>query len=155
MMNFNSVHRYANLLPIMNDKQHGFTLIEAIVALVLIATTGMALFSWINSNIITLNRVREINAKNAATINVIEYMNSINPMITPDGQANLASYHLYWKAKATETRNGVGYPYGVSLYKLGLYQTKINVRKSDMKIWFTFTLQQVGYKKVRSVTSHF
>ncbi len=44
------------------NRQHGFTLIEAIVALVLIATAGMALFSWINSNIITLNRIQEINA---------------------------------------------------------------------------------------------
>ena len=33
------------------NTQRGFTLIEAIVAMVLIASTGMALFSWINSNL--------------------------------------------------------------------------------------------------------
>jgi general secretion pathway protein I len=133
-------------------KQHGFTLIEAIVALVLIATTGMALFSWINSNIITLNRVQEINAENAATVNAVEYMHDINPMISPEGQTNLGSYRLSWKAEATtEPRDGAGYPYGIGLYQLGLYQNKVTVQKSDGQFWFAFTLQQVGYKKVREL----
>lgn len=131
-------------------RQLGFTLIEAIVALVLIATTGIALFSWINSNIISLSRVQEINAENMATINSVEYMKNINPMTSPEGQANLGSSRLSWKAEAiTDPRDGAGYPYGVSLYQLGLYQTKINVQKLDGQFWFTFTLQQVGYKKVR------
>jgi len=136
--------------------QQGFTLIEAIVALVLIATTGMALFGWINGNIITLNRVQEINAENAATVNAVEYMNSINPMILPEGKTNLGSCRLSWKAKtAAELHDGVGYPYGLSLYKLGMYQTKVVVQKPDEQFWFTFTLQQVGYKKVRDIASPF
>ena len=137
-------------------KQHGFTLIEAIVALVLIATTGMALFSWINSNIITLNSVREINAENAATLNAVEYMHNINPMTSPEGQTNLGSYRLSWKAETTtEPRDGAGYPFGISLYQLGLYQTKITVQKSDGRFWFAFTLQQIGYKKVRELSTPF
>lgn len=137
-------------------KQLGFTLIEAIVALVLIGTTGMALFGWINTNITTLNRVQETNAENAATINVLEYMNSINPMILPEGQANLGAYRLSWNAETVmEPRDGAGYPYGISLYQLGLYQTKITVQKPDGQFWFAFTLQQVGYKKVRELSLDF
>lgn len=137
-------------------KQLGFTLIEAIVALVLIGTTGMALFGWINTNITTLNRVQETNAANAATINVLEYMNSINPMISPEGQANLGAYRLSWKAETVmEPRDGAGYPYGISLYQLGLYQTKITVQKPDGQFWFTFALQQVGHKKVRELSLDF
>lgn len=137
-------------------KQLGFTLIEAIVALVLIGTTGMALFGWINTNIITLNRVQEINAENAATINAVEYMNSINPMTSPEGQANLGSYRLLWKAETViEPRDGAGYPYGISLYQLGMYQTRITMQKPDGQFWFAFTLQQVGYKKVRELSLPF
>lgn len=137
-------------------KQHGFTLIEAIVALVLIATTGMALFSWINSNIITLNRVQENNAENTATLNAVEYMSNINPMTSPEGQANLGSYRLSWKAEAiTEPRDGSGYPFGIGLYQLSIYQTKVTIQKSDGKLWFSFTLQQVGYKKVRELLMSF
>lgn len=129
-------------------KQLGFTLIEAIVALVLIGTTGMALFGWINTNIITLNRVQEINAKNAATVNAVEYMHNINPMIAPQGETKLGSYRLSWKSEATtETRDGAGYPFGVGLYQLSLYQTRVIIQKPDGQFWFGFNLQQVGYKK--------
>lgn len=134
------------------SKQLGFTLIEAIVALVLIGTTGMALFSWINTNIITLNRVQESNAENAATTNAMEFMHNVNPMIAPKGQANLGSCRLSWKTDAaTEFRDGTGYPFGVSLYQLGLYQTRVTIQKPDGQFWLTFTLQQVGYKKVREL----
>ena len=42
-------------------QQRGFSLLEAVVSIVLISTTGLALFSWINSNLISLGRVQETN----------------------------------------------------------------------------------------------
>jgi len=136
----------------VNNRQHGFTLIEAIVALVLIATTGMALFSWINSSITTLNRVQEINAESVVTVNALEYMSNINPMTTPEGKANLGSCTVSWKAVAdTAPRDGASYPFGISLYQLAMYQTRVTVQKLDGKFWFAFTLQQVGYKKAREI----
>jgi general secretion pathway protein I len=131
--------------------QRGFTLIEAIVALVLIATTGMALFSWINSNIITLNRVQLANAQSIATANVLDFMAGINPMVAPQGQATLGDYRIKWDSTVAEPpRDGAGYPYGVSLYQIGLYQTRVNVMQADSQPWFDFTLMQVGYKRVRA-----
>ena len=142
-----TTHRFA---PARRRSQQGFTLIEAIVAMVLIATTGMALFSWINSNLITLNRVQEANAESAATTNVVDYLNTVNPMLTPEGEAQLGDYQMRWKANAsTDPRDGAGYPYGTSLYQLALYQTQVQVQKADGQPWFDFTLQQVGYKQVR------
>ena len=120
--------------------------------MVLIATSGMALFSWINSNIITLNRIQEINAVNAATANALEYVTTINPMASPQGQADLGAYQLEWDSTtSTETRDGAGYPYSLSLFQLNLYQTKVTLKKPDGQVWFTFDVQQVGYKKVREL----
>lgn len=131
-------------------RQRGFTLIEAIIALVLIATTGMALFSWINSNIITLSRVQEANAESAATNSVLDYMSTVNPMFRPTGNANLGAYSISWKASVSgEARDGAGYPYGISQYQLALYETQISVQKVAGEPWFDFKLQQVGYKQVR------
>lgn len=132
--------------------QLGFTLIEAIVALVLIASVGMALFSWINASIITLNRVQEINAQSEATRNIIEYMNAINPMITPEGEVDFGSYRATWQAEiSTDVKDGANYPRGVGLYQLAMYRTIIKARKASGEPWFDLTLQQVGYKKIREL----
>ena len=142
----------------MNRKnsQRGFTLIEAIVALVLIGSVGMALFSWINTNIITLNRVQEINAQNEATRNIIEYMNAINPMITPQGEVSFGSYRVTWQAEiSTDVKDGAHYPRGVGLYQLAMYRTSIKAGKSSGEPWFDLTLQQVGYKKIRELKAAF
>lgn len=134
------------------NSQFGFTLIEAIVALVLVGSVGMALFSWINTNIITLNRVQEINAQSEATRNIIEYMNAINPMIRPEGKVDFGSCQVTWQAEiSTDMQDGANYPRGVGFYQLAMYRTNIDVKKSSGEPWFGLTLQQVGYKKIRDL----
>ena len=131
-------------------RQRGFTLIEAIVALVLLATAGMALFAWINTNIITLARIQDLNAKNHATADALEYMNSVNPMLAPQGSETIGRYQLRWLAQETvKPRDGAAYPYGISLYQFALYQTTVTIDLPDNPNWLNFTLQQVGYKRVR------
>ena len=46
--------------------QRGFSLLEAIVALALLASVGMALLSWLNGSLISLRRVQEVAAVQAA-----------------------------------------------------------------------------------------
>jgi general secretion pathway protein I len=134
----------------------GFTLIEAIVALVLIGSVGMALFSWINASIVSLRRVEDSNARNDAAANVIEYMQSVNPMLTPLGKADFGAYQIQWNSDPlTDEVDGVTSPAGNSLYQMGMYQTKISVVKADDPNWFDLKLKLVGYKKVRSPTSIF
>lgn len=131
-------------------RNKGFTLLEAMVALVLIGGAGMALFTWVNSSIVALRRVEDANARNDAIANVIEYMQAVNPMQTPEGKADFGAYQIQWKAEpATATVDGVSNPNGTSLYQLSLYQTRIAAVKSDDPRWFDLTLTLAGYKKVR------
>ena len=137
-------------------RTRGFTLIEALVALVLIGAVGMALFTWIDSSMVSLRRVEDANARNDATANIIEYMQAVNPMQTPQGKANFGSYQIQWNSDpVTDQVDGVTSPQGTSLYQLALYQTKISVAKADDPYWFDLKLKLVGYKKVRSPTSIF
>jgi general secretion pathway protein I len=136
----------------MRRKQRGFTLLEAIVALVLIGSAGMALFSWLNNTLISLSRIRDANAIAEAKLNVLEFMNTVNPMLKPEGEVPLGTYKARWKAEATTAiQDNVGYPRGIGLYQLALYRTSVKVARDDGVPWFEFDLKQVGYKKVREV----
>jgi general secretion pathway protein I len=131
-------------------RQSGFTLLEAVVAMVLISGAGAALFSWINSELGSVSRLQQSNARAEAMVNAMEFMHTVNPMLTPEGKASFAAYRLTWKAEEiTQVQDGLSYPRGISLYQLALYDTPVRVINPDGTPWFDFTLRQVGYKRVR------
>lgn len=140
----------------LSRRQRGFTLLEAIVALVLIGGMGMALFGWINNTLLSLHRIQDANAVATAKLNVLEYMQTVNPMLRADGEADLGACKLRWKAKAvTALQDNAGYPRGIGLYQVALYATEVTVERADGSAWFEFALKQVGYKKVRELVLPF
>lgn len=121
-------------------------MLEAVVAMVLISGAGYALFGWINSNIMTLNSIREANARAEATQNILEYMDSVNPMLKPEGTASLGQYRIRWESKPeTLIQDGTG------LYQLALYDALVKVENGQTRPWFDFRVRKVGYKKVREI----
>ena len=131
-------------------KQRGFSLLEAVVAMVLISGAGAALFAWINSELASVSRLQQINARTEAMVNVLEIMQTVNPMLTPQGTLSFPAYRLTWSATpVTPVQDGLSYPRGIGLYQLALYDTLVSVVSPDGTPWFEFTLRQVGYKRVR------
>ncbi|MDY6994181.1 MAG: type II secretion system protein, partial [Pseudomonadota bacterium] len=84
------------------NKQQGFSLLEAIVALVLVATTGMALLDWINTNLITLRRVSAVQQRQTAIRNALTFMELVNPLVDPKGQEKFDLFTIRWQAKPLE-----------------------------------------------------
>lgn len=133
-------------------RQRGFTLLEAVVAMVLISSAGLALFAWINGGIIALGRVQDANARSEATLNAVEYVDRVNPMLTPEGQVSFGAYRIRWRATPiTAVQDGTNYPMGIGLYQFALYDTQVTVEQNDGRSWFDFSVRQVGYKKVRAL----
>ena len=131
-------------------EQLGFTLLEALVAMVLISGIGVSLFAWINTELESGARLQEANARTDATVNALEFMESVNPMLKPEGRVGLNAFGLSWQAREiTEPMDGVSYPQGISLYRLAMYETSVTLARPDGSAWFVFPLQQVGYKRVR------
>ncbi|MEI8353590.1 MAG: prepilin-type N-terminal cleavage/methylation domain-containing protein [Lentisphaerota bacterium] len=138
--------------PANRLRQRGFSLLEAVVSIVLISTTGLALFSWINSNLISLGRVQETNARAEATQNALEYMAAVNPMLVPTGKTSLGDMTLGWEAKLiSPIKDGTAYPAGMGLWQFALYDTNIKVAQEGDRPGFSFHLKQIGYKRVRSL----
>ena len=116
--------------------------------MVLISGAGYALFGWINTNIMTLNSIREANARTEATRNILEYMEGVNPMLKPSGSASLGYYKIRWESKpSTLVQEGSAN----SLYQFALYDTLVKAEGALAQPWLEFHLRQVGYKKVREL----
>jgi general secretion pathway protein I len=141
-------YRFASKKHLLARVQRGFTLLEAVVAMVLISGLGSALFAWINSELSALSRLQQANARAEVTANAVEFMHTINPMLTPEGKVALAPYSLAWTAEAITAVQDAA---NNGLYQLALYDDHVTVQHADGTPWFDFTLRQVGYKKVREI----
>lgn len=117
------------------------------MALLLISSVGTALFGWINGNIQALGRIREVNAQSEATLNVLEFMHGVNPMLSPEGNADLGSHRIRWQAQpATDVLDRPE-----TLYQFALYNTRIDVEAVSGQGAFALTLLQAGFKQVRTL----
>lgn len=137
--------------------ERGFSLLEAVVALVILASAGWALFSWVNASVVSLRRVEDANAQSAATINAVEYMQTVNPMLRPQGEVDLGGYRIAWvAATVTAVLPGTDFQRGRSNYDLALYDTTVRAYRTDAaQPWFEFKLRQVGFKAVRKSINPF
>ena len=140
-----------------HPRSRGFSLLEALVALVILASAGWALFDWVNASIVALGRVEQANARSAASANTLEFMQSINPMLRPEGEMDLGDYRIAWRASAIASPiDGSDYPRGRSAFQLALYDTVVRAyRRSEEEPWFELRLKQVGYKRVREAFNPF
>ncbi len=131
----------------------GFTLLEGLVAIALLAGTMFAIFTLVGGVLSSANRVGRSNETAQVTLNALEVMSVVNPMLEETGKIDLGPYAVSWKSAATTPiADGVGYPVGVSLYQLALYKTNVRVEGPQGTLLAAFDLHQVGYRRVRDPT---
>ncbi len=134
-------------MNIHRSKQQGFTLLEAIVALVLIASTGMALLSWINTNLISLQRIQAVQERDTAIRNALAFLDTINPYNSPNGDVEMGVYQIQWQSITLETPiPGINKWSDPSIFDVGLYETRVKVLRNQ-QLQATFSVRLVGYKQ--------
>ena len=130
-------------------KSKGFSLLEAMVALVLVAMVGMALFTWVNTNLGNLYRIQQIQKRHEAVRNAMEFMETVNPMLQPKGDETVSLYRFKWQAEPlTEPMDNTSGLKGRGLYEVSLYETSVDIFIHQEHL-SSVKLQQVGYKQVR------
>ena len=132
-------------------KQSGFTLLEAIVALVLISTTSMALLNLINNDLFSLQRVRQVYERNQAIHNALAFIETVNPLAQPQGKQLVGMYQISWRTVAIELpKDGLESAEQLSLYQVGLYNIQVELYLPDKpELFAQFSVDQVGYKQIR------
>ncbi|MFN7219187.1 MAG: prepilin-type N-terminal cleavage/methylation domain-containing protein [Burkholderiales bacterium] len=127
----------------------GFTLLEAIVALVLLTTAGLALFSWINNGFDSLQRIERSNAIAAAEINALEFMRNINPAARPEGNVRLGEVTLSWRAQpVTEPRTNRGDTGDPGIFTVTLYDTEVLLDSPPAFEQHRLSLRQMGFTRM-------
>lgn len=129
----------------------GFTLLEAIVALVIFSLGAFALYGWLSSNLYTLGRVEARREAVAVARSALDMMRRVNPMETPTGSRRVDALEVAWTSTPLQPprdgRSQVGLP---TAFQVGLYVVDVRVRLDDREVE-RFELRLLGHKQVRSL----
>ena len=135
----------------MKAKGKGFSLLEAIVAMTILATSGLALFSWFSVSYDGLIRLEEIQENNEVMDDLYAYFATLNIQEETAREIEINGYKISWRANLIEPKQqGRSLLGGLSNFDLGLYMVSIEVKKRDQLIG-DFHIRRVGYQRVRDV----
>ena len=129
--------------------QAGFTLLETIVAFVIYASAGMALYGLFNTNLITLTRVQDVSRQTLVVEHAIENLSSMNLQQEVAGQMQINEFTIPWTARLVQPhRQGQNVQGFRGYFQIGLYQIDFEVRDRQRSLG-AYQLRVVGYEKVR------
>jgi general secretion pathway protein I len=126
-------------------------LLEAIVALVVFSLGAFALYGWLSTNVITVNRIRERQQVEAAVHSALDMVRRTNPMEAAGGQRQLNGLQVDWVSKPVEpARPNVDQSGTPGIFSVGLYDTHVRLSRDGREL-HDFHVRQVGWKQLRSV----
>ena len=132
--------------------QSGFSLLEAIVAMVVMATALLALYAWLSSSTLGLTRAQAQTRALADSRSALALVETINPMLEPSGQRRLGDIEVSWTTTpVVPRRTGLTRAGQPSLYEVALYDMEVSVRR-DGGTEETFALRRAGYEAVRTLS---
>lgn len=132
-------------------------MLEALVALVLLSSVGFTLLAWVQQNLDALQHMQDVYNDLEARRTVVKWSRALNPMAQASGEARVGELRIAWQA--TQQGNVVsqsGYPSGIGLYDLAMYDVSIIVFRGDASIpLMTENIVRVGYRRARDSVPSF
>ncbi len=125
-------------------QSRGFTLLESIVALVILSTSCVAIYSWLSTSLDGLRRVDDTVTIKLITDDLGAYFRTVTIENETEETLTLNGYQVDWMARLVEPKQLGRHPMGTSSnFILGLYQIDAIVSKDN---------REVGQFKTRTVS---
>lgn len=128
-----------------SQNQAGFTLLETIVALVILSAVTVAFFNFLSTALNGAGRVEASSIAYDRRANALELATAINPMKLPSGSLNLGTYKIQWTSSAlTKFQHNTGYPTGIGRFEVALYRMIFSF--PDNPTIQPIEITKIGYK---------
>ena len=132
----------------MRTRARGFTLLEAIVALSVVATAITASFALLNFTLSTTNRMQEAVQRGEAIESAAQLVDRMNPFETPEGELALADCVVQWSSQMRgQPRRNTVRAGETGPFEVALFDVKVTGVRQGAE-WFAFTAQQVGFRRM-------
>ncbi|WP_168198943.1 PulJ/GspJ family protein [Luteimonas granuli] len=130
--------------------QAGFTLLEAIVAMVVMGTCLLALYGWLSTNTIAVTRAQAQMRAVADARSALAAIESINPMSERSGTREIPPLTVSWDSTPlTPTRPGISQAGMPTLFDFALYRLDVRVAREGAVVR-EFQVRRVGWVQARS-----
>lgn len=135
---------------IRSSGQRGFTLLEAIVALAILAVSALALYAWLNSSLIILKRVDDVYRTAAVVESTIEWVATLDPYVQIKGSETIAGMDVQWQfIPINDALPAYDMSGNLSVNDAQLFRAKIIVR-DEQQVVAQFEIVQLGLQGKRS-----
>ena len=127
----------------------GFALLEAIVALTLLAGVGLALFAWIQQNLQSASRLRQHEQEARLLLSAQSLVQTVDAMGTPEGSMDAGDLRIRWRAEVSEPerRNQLFGSEGTGPFRIGLYRVDVQAQDLRRQVEVRFVQWQVGTRR--------
>ena len=135
---------------IRSSGQRGFTLLEAIVALAILAVSALALYAWLNSSLIILKRVDDVYRTAAVVESTIEWVATLDPYVQTKGSETIAGMDVQWQfIPINDALPAYDMSGNLSVNDAQLFRAKIIVRDGQQVV-AEFEIAHLGLQAKRS-----
>ena len=126
-------------------------MLEAVVALTLLAGTGVALFSWINQNLQTASRLRLLEQESRLLLSAQTLVDTVNPLLTPTGRLEVGGVSVSWQSEALEPPHAnAAFSEGITgPWQVGLYRLRVQAQDSVQGVALTFEQWRIGTRRLQ------
>ena len=130
----------------------GLSLLEVIVALVIISAFGAALFVWAGQTLQTASRAARLQQEAELERNVTEIAYSLNPALRPSGELLTPTHRYQWQAQVERSLSDQPRAmYGISPWQVGLYRVRFTITDLSAPAEPQVSERRVaGYRQVRT-----